>query len=182
LIWPSYSAYRIEYKHTCNHAELPAAGVLGTHQAPQNRGLVEIEIDLRKAGTGKVALVVEDNLRIRRAIASVFLSDGFETCFEAENGREGIELARKMKPDVIILDLSMPVMNGLQTASELRKFLPSVPIILFTLYADSISQTQASRAGVNAENRAPFHSPRKSPRTYGQLSPVYLIAVARRKP
>ncbi len=111
---------------------------------------MEIEIDLRKAGKGKVALIVEDNLRIRRAIASVFLSDGFETCFEADNGREGIELAKKMKLDVIVLDLSMPIMNGLEAASELRKILPNVPIILFTLYADSVSKADASRAGISA--------------------------------
>ena len=136
--------------HLCNHPELPAEGVLESPQALQNRGLVELEIDLRKAGKGKVALIVEDNLWIRRAIASAFLSDGFETCVEAENGREGIELADKMKPDVIVLDLSMPVMNGLEAASELRKILPNVPIILFTLYGDSVSKAEASKAGVSA--------------------------------
>ena len=67
-----------------------------------------------------------------------------------ENGREGIELAKRLKPDVIVLDLSMPIMNGLEAATELRKILPKVPIILFTLYGDSVSKTEASRAGVNA--------------------------------
>jgi CheY-like chemotaxis protein len=47
------------------------------------------------------------------------------------------------------LDLSMPVMNGLDAASELRKTLPNTPIILFTLYGDSLSKTDGSKAGVS---------------------------------
>jgi DNA-binding NarL/FixJ family response regulator len=63
--------------------------------------------------------------------------------------QKGIEAAKKIKPDVIILDFSMPGMNGLATASELRKLFPKTPIILFTLYADSLLRTDASKAGVS---------------------------------
>jgi two-component system chemotaxis response regulator CheY len=110
---------------------------------------VEIERDTRKRGVGKTVLVVDDNATIRRMLAAAFLSDGFETCAEAENGKEGIELAKRVKPDVITLDVSMPVMNGLEAAPRLRKLFPKAPIILFTLYADSVLKTDASRAGVN---------------------------------
>ena len=109
---------------------------------------MKIEIDPRKRGFGKTALVVDDNPAIRGMIASAFLSDGFKTCGEAENGKEGIEVAKQIKPDVISLDLSMPVMNGLEAASEMRKLFPNVPIILFTLYGDSVSKTEASKAGI----------------------------------
>jgi CheY-like chemotaxis protein len=81
-------------------------------------------------------------------LASAFLSDGFEFCIEAENGKEGIEAARQRKIDLIILDLSMPVMNGLQAAPELRMLLPHTPIILFTLYADSLPHKDTAAAGV----------------------------------
>jgi CheY-like chemotaxis protein len=108
----------------------------------------EIVMD-SKRGIGKTALVVDDNGTIRKLLAVAFLSDGFTKCVQAENGKEGIEAAKQIKPDVIILDLSMPGLNGLEAASKLRQFLPKTPIILFTLYADSLLKTDASRAGVS---------------------------------
>jgi two-component system, chemotaxis family, chemotaxis protein CheY len=110
---------------------------------------VEIESDPRKRGAGKTVLVVDDNTAIRKMLASAFLSDGFKTCGEAGNGKEAVELAKQIKPDVITLDLSMPVMNGITAASELRTVFPATPIILFTLYGDSVSKAAASEAGVS---------------------------------
>jgi two-component system chemotaxis response regulator CheY len=110
---------------------------------------VEIESDPRKRGAGKTVLVVDDNAAIRKMLAAAFLSDGFKTCGEAENGKEAVELAKQIKPDVITLDLSMPVMNGITAASELRRIFPTTPIILFTLYGDSVSKAAASEAGVS---------------------------------
>jgi chemotaxis response regulator CheB len=55
-------------------------------------------------------------------------------CGEAANGREAIDFVKRVTPDLIILDLTMPVMNGLQAAPELRKIAPKTVIILFTLY------------------------------------------------
>jgi two-component system, chemotaxis family, chemotaxis protein CheY len=110
---------------------------------------VEIESAPRKRGAGKTVLVVDDNAAIRKMLASAFLSDGFKTCGEAENGKEAVELAKQIKPDVITLDLSMPVMNGITAASELRRVFPATPIILFTLYGDSVSKAAASEAGVS---------------------------------
>jgi two-component system chemotaxis response regulator CheY len=77
---------------------------------------VGIRSDRRKRGTGKTVLVVDDNAAIREMLASAFFSDGFKMCGEAENSKEAIELAKQIKPDVITLDLSMPVMNGIKAA------------------------------------------------------------------
>jgi CheY-like chemotaxis protein len=110
---------------------------------------VEIEIDPKKRGFGKTVLVVDDNAAIRKKLAAAFLSDGFKTCAEAENGKEAIELAERINPDVIILDFSMPVMNGLDAAPGLRKVCPNAPIILFTQYEDSLSKTDVSKSGVS---------------------------------
>jgi len=110
---------------------------------------VEIETDPKKRGAGKTVLVVDDNRAIRKMLAAAFLSDGFKTCVEAENGKEAVEAATQIKPDVITLDLSMPVMNGLTAASRLRKIFPATPIILFTLYGDFLSEAVASESGVN---------------------------------
>ena len=116
---------------------------------PSNGHSVKLEKSSAHKGAGNTALVVDDNVFIRRILAAAFLSSGFETCAQAENGQEGIEVARQIEPDVITLDLSMPVMNGLEAASKLRKLFPKTPIILFTLYADSLSQKDAAKAGVD---------------------------------
>jgi CheY-like chemotaxis protein len=110
---------------------------------------VKIINDPEKRSVGKTALVVDDNARIRKMLAVAFLSDGFTTCVQAENSKEGIKAAKQIKPDVITLDFSMPVVNGLEAASELRKLFPKTPIILFTLYGGSLLKTEASKAGVS---------------------------------
>jgi two-component system chemotaxis response regulator CheY len=109
---------------------------------------VEIEIDQKKPGHGKTVLVIDDNAAIRKMIASAFLSDGFKTCGEAENGKEAIELAKELHPDLITVDLSMPVMNGLEAAVELRKIMPDTPIILFTLFGDGLLEKEAAKSGI----------------------------------
>lgn len=110
---------------------------------------MKITDDQRKPAPGKTVLVVDDNRRIRDMFATAFLSNGFRTCVEAENGKEGIEAAEQIKPDVITLDCSMPVMGGLEAASVLRKLFPKTPIILFTMNGGNLFIMDASRAGVN---------------------------------
>jgi len=80
---------------------------------------------------------------------SAFLSAGFKTCGQAQNGKEAIRFAKRMKPDLITLDLSMPVMDGLKAAPKLRKFLPTTPIILFTLFGEELSKRDLTNAGIN---------------------------------
>ncbi len=94
-------------------------------------------------------LVVDDSAMIRQKVVAAFRAAGFETCREAENGQQAIELASQVRPDVIMLDLSMPVMNGLEAAPVLRRKLPETPIILFTLFADTLSKADASKAGIS---------------------------------
>jgi CheY-like chemotaxis protein len=100
-------------------------------------------------GVGKIVLVVDENPAIRKKLTAAFLSNGLKSCAEAENGKKAIELASKVTPDIIVLDLSMPVMNALEAAPKLREIFPDKPIILFTLYGDSLSKTEASKAGVS---------------------------------
>jgi two-component system, chemotaxis family, chemotaxis protein CheY len=111
---------------------------------------VEIKTDPKKRGVGKTVLVVDDSVFLRKAIEKAFLSDGFKTCVEAENGGEAIEVAKKCQPDLIILDLSMPVMNGLQAAPILRSMFPKIPIFLFSFYSDAVSEHLAAMAGISS--------------------------------
>jgi DNA-binding NarL/FixJ family response regulator len=103
----------------------------------------------QKLGRDRTVLVVDDNPGIRQAVAKAFLSDGFAICGEASNGREAVDLARKLKPNLIILDLAMPVMNGLEAAPVLREVVPGTPIILFTLYGREVQQDQVSELGID---------------------------------
>jgi len=69
---------------------------------------------------------------------------------EAENGREAIEKAQQLHPDLIVLDLSMRVMNGIEAARVLQGLMPTVPLIVFSEYSDVFSEKEARSAGVSA--------------------------------
>ena len=98
----------------------------------------------------RTVLLVDDSAQIRKLLCSLFESAGFQICAEAENGTEAIEQAAKSAPDLIVLDLSMPGVNGFEAAKILRQMLPTTPIILFTMYADSISTKEAAAAGISS--------------------------------
>jgi DNA-binding NarL/FixJ family response regulator len=74
----------------------------------------------------KGVLIVDDNTVVRSSLRRLFESyPEFEVSGEAENGQDAIDKAARLKPDLIILDLAMPVMNGLDAAPELRKMCTS---------------------------------------------------------
>jgi CheY-like chemotaxis protein len=72
----------------------------------------------------------------------------FRVCGEAANGVEAIEKAAKLKPDLVVMDLAMPLMNGLEAATVIKNALPGIPIILLTLYADEVHGPRSSAFGV----------------------------------
>ena len=99
----------------------------------------------------KSVLIADDNAFVRQRLCEVFGREAdFEVCGEAENGREAIEDAQELHPDLILLDLSMPVMNGLDAARVLKRRMPEVPLIMFSAYSDSFTQREARSAGVSA--------------------------------
>jgi DNA-binding NarL/FixJ family response regulator len=99
----------------------------------------------------KTVLIVDDNEIIRRGLREFFTAEpDFDVCGEAENGREAIEKAQELHPDLIVLDLSMPVMNGIDAARVLRKLMPTLPLIIFSEYSDVLSEAEARSAGVSA--------------------------------
>ena|ERR1700680_2948717 len=98
----------------------------------------------------KTVLIVDDNAYIRKALCERFtLEADFEVCGEAANGKEAIEKALELRPDLIVLDLSMPVMNGLEAARELRRLMPTVPIILCSLFGDALAKQEARLVGIS---------------------------------
>lgn len=95
-------------------------------------------------------LIVDDHAPIRSAVRELF-----ESCFpavrcgEAENGAEAIAKAKELKPDLIVLDVSMPVMNGFEAAKILRKLLPSVPVVFLTAHYMDATVQAALQVGVH---------------------------------
>ena len=98
----------------------------------------------------KSVLIADDNAFVRKRLGELFRREpDFEVCAEAENGREAIEAAHESKPDLIVLDLSMPVKNGLDAARVLKRLMPEVPIVMFSAYDDSSTAKEARSAGVS---------------------------------
>jgi two-component system, NarL family, nitrate/nitrite response regulator NarL len=99
----------------------------------------------------KRVLLVDDNTAVRLLVRQLFeLEPDFEIAGEAENGQEAVDKAANLKPDLVILDLSMPVMTGLDAAPLLRKLLPDTSIILFTVHEGSEIQRLANESGVDS--------------------------------
>jgi DNA-binding NarL/FixJ family response regulator len=97
----------------------------------------------------KRILIVDDSPVIRKTLRELLeQQSGWEVCGEAANGREGIEKAQQLKPDVIVLDLSMPVMNGIEAARELTRLLPSVPLLMCSGFETADLKREALSAGV----------------------------------
>jgi two-component system nitrate/nitrite response regulator NarL len=99
----------------------------------------------------KHVLLVDDNVTVRSLERHLFeLEPEFEVSGEAENGLEGVEKAENLKPDLVIMDLSMPVMSGFEAASQIRKILPDAKIILFTVHEGDEVERKAREAGIHA--------------------------------
>jgi DNA-binding NarL/FixJ family response regulator len=79
--------------------------------------------------------IVDDNPTVRTGIRTLLETSGFEICGEASDGLDEAERAPEINPDLIILDISMPRMNGLDAARKLRDIHPNVPILLNTAHA-----------------------------------------------
>ena len=74
-------------------------------------------------------LIVDDSPAIRRSLCVLVAEESdWEICGEAENGKLAVEMARRLLPDVVVLDLSMPVMNGLEAARQIRETGPNIHI------------------------------------------------------
>lgn len=97
----------------------------------------------------KIVLLVDDNAVLRKALRVMFEAAGF-TCAESQNGAQGLEQADELQPDLIVLDFSMPVMNGLEAAPRFKKKFPHIPIVMFTMFANDAFAKLAASAGVTA--------------------------------
>ncbi len=94
-------------------------------------------------------LIADDNEQLRRLLRrSIQEHADWSVCAEAENGLEAVAKAKEFKPDLVLLDLAMPRMNGLNAARQISQELPGVLIVMHTLYASPIVEMEARKCGV----------------------------------
>jgi DNA-binding NarL/FixJ family response regulator len=96
-------------------------------------------------------LVVDDTQAIRKLVCEIFASEeDIEVSGQAENGREAIEKAQLLRPDLIVMDLYMPLMNGFEATRALKRLMPAVPVIIFSAHLDAFMEKEAQQAGAAA--------------------------------
>jgi DNA-binding NarL/FixJ family response regulator len=89
----------------------------------------------------KKVLIVDDHPTIRFLLGSLVETDQFTVCGTLSDGKEAIDKAPDLNPDLILLDYAMPNLNGAETATVLKRLMPTVPVILFTLHDASVNKT-----------------------------------------
>lgn len=96
----------------------------------------------------KLILIADDNGLVRKLLRGMLERDGGWEVAGARDGQEAVLKAQELKPDAVILDLAMPVMDGLEAAREIGKALPSAPVILYTIHDSPETTLAATQAGV----------------------------------
>jgi DNA-binding NarL/FixJ family response regulator len=94
-------------------------------------------------------LIVDDSVHIRQLLR-FFIENrtDWQVCGEAENGKIGVEKVLELQPHAVILDLSMPVMNGLEAAREIARVAPDVQMVMFTMHTSEQLRKEARAAGI----------------------------------
>jgi DNA-binding NarL/FixJ family response regulator len=94
-------------------------------------------------------LIVDDNATIRRSLRSWIEQEAdWQVCGEAEDGKVAVEKVKELHPDIVLLDLQMPVMNGLEAARQIRVLAPGTAMVIFTMYTGGQLLKEARAVGI----------------------------------
>jgi DNA-binding NarL/FixJ family response regulator len=94
-------------------------------------------------------LIADDRESMRTAVKSVFvMRPNWEVCGEAEDGDEAVAKAVQLQPDLLLMDFRMHQSDGLKAAAEIKRTMPSLPIVMYTLYKTVELEAAAQRVGV----------------------------------
>ena len=93
-------------------------------------------------------LIADDHALLRRGLATLLGFDkSLSVVGDAKNGEEAVKAALELKPDVVVMDLSMPVMDGVEATRRIRKALPDTHVLILTTYSTSVDVARAMRRG-----------------------------------
>ncbi len=95
----------------------------------------------------KRVLVVDDHRLVREGLRRTLEDAGFEVVGEAENGADGLEMAERLRPHVALMDVSMPVVDGITATRRMRSRAPDTRVIVLTMHADTDLVEKARSAG-----------------------------------
>jgi two-component system, chemotaxis family, chemotaxis protein CheY len=121
----------------------------------------------RRGFMGKRVLLVDDSPVIHIMLRKVLEKNHFEVCGDARNGREGVEMCKQLSPDIIFMDITMPVMDGLDAAREIKKIDMNVRIIMLSAMGDDEIIQQARDMGIFTFLKKPFDD-------YKIISAIYM--------
>jgi len=93
-------------------------------------------------------VLADDHAMFRQGIRTLLEDEGFEVVGEAENGQEAIRLTRQHSPQLVVMDFSMPVLNGLDAAKEIQRQSPQSMVVLLTMYDDEAYALEALKCGI----------------------------------
>jgi DNA-binding NarL/FixJ family response regulator len=101
-------------------------------------------------GAQRRVLIVDDSPQVRQELQTLLpLAGDIEIVGEAADGLEAIRAAQMLQPEVILLDLQMPVMDGYQAARQIKAICPACRVVALTVHSDPASRSQAAEAGVD---------------------------------
>jgi DNA-binding NarL/FixJ family response regulator len=99
---------------------------------------------------GVRVVIADDHAWIRQGVRSIFQTrPEWTVCGEAANGQEAIDLVQKLRPELVVLDISMPVMNGLQAAKAIRSAIPETKIVILSMHDSPHARQEALKAGAD---------------------------------
>ena len=108
----------------------------------------------------KKVLIVDDASFMRKLLGDIISKSGFEIVGEGGNGQEGFDLYKKLKPDIVTLDITMPGVTGLECVKMIREFDPNANIVMCSAMGQQAMVIEAIQAGAKDFNVKPFQATR----------------------
>jgi DNA-binding NarL/FixJ family response regulator len=94
-------------------------------------------------------LIVDDFETVRKGIRAIVTSrSDIEICAEARNGEEGVRMAKLLEPDIVFMDFTMPVMDGLEASKQILRLFPEMPIIMFSMHGSDVVAEESKKIGL----------------------------------
>lgn len=105
---------------------------------------------------GNKVLIVDDSPIVHNLLKKILLAHDYVVCGDAKNGQEGIDLYEELKPDIVFMDITMPIKDGIEASQEIKTKYPDSFIVMLTAMGDDEIKEQAKNVGINVFLQKPF--------------------------